>query len=173
MSPRLEKPRVWGLNPVIGENWFSWQERKISDEQLFFPFSDVTETNCTSQKFSKFSQNAENFERKTTKEISWSSFQLLAVSFLRTISLFVVETSIMNFKNHSAEKRFFLGSLLSENAKKRNQFWLSWKLDITLLQAHKVQLFHVCSIGKHSTCTKLFHWKLFGFISCVRFLIDQ
>ena len=40
--------------------------------------------------------------RKKSVEIS---FQLLAVSFLRTLSLFGVETSHINFKNHSAETR--------------------------------------------------------------------
>ena len=35
------------------------------------------------------------------------SFQLLAVSFFRNLSRFGVETSHINFKNHSAEKRFF------------------------------------------------------------------
>ena len=33
----------------------------------FFPLSDVAETNCTSQTFSKFSQKAKIFETKTTK----------------------------------------------------------------------------------------------------------
>ena len=69
MSPRLVNPRVCCLNPVIGQNWVFLTKRKNSVE-LIFPLSDVTETNCTSQKFSKFPQNAKNFEIKTTKEIS-------------------------------------------------------------------------------------------------------
>ena len=139
MSPRLEKPRVWGLNPVIGKNSFSWQERIISDEWLFFPFSDVTET-CISQKFSKFSQNAKNIERKTAKEISWSAFQLLAVSFLRTISLCVVETSNMIFKNHSAEKRFF-GIIAFRKCQKTESVLTFVKLGILLSPGAQSSIF--------------------------------
>ena len=142
---------------------------------LFFPFSDVTETNCTSQIFSKLSQNAKNFKRKTTKEISYQ----LNFFFSFWPSVFFALLVCLSLRQHISTSKSFCWQTLfkvhcfQKMPKNGISFDFRKNWSIFFLQAQKDQFFHVGSNGKHSTCTKLFHWKLFGFISCVRFLIDQ
>ena len=69
-----------------------------------------------------------------------SSFQLLAVSFLRTLSLFVVETSHMNFKNHSAETRF-LGFIAFTKCQKVESVLTFVKLRILLSPSAQCSIF--------------------------------
>ena len=56
--------------------------------------------------FQKILKMLKILKEKLQKKTVEIPFQLLGVKFLRTFSLFGVETSHMNFKNHSAEKRF-------------------------------------------------------------------
>ena len=52
---------------------------------------------------------------------------------------------------------------------KAQLFWISLMLQLTFLQNYEIHFFHLGFNREPSTCTRVFLWKIIGFVPCVKF----